>query len=89
MGAISPEFQDVLEPIGTADKLKKLLSADLMILRTPEEMRQRQEMRAKMQSQMAQLEMENIQAKSNQSNAQAAASRSGAVRTMQGVGLNE
>lgn len=85
-GAISPEFIDVIDPDGTAEKLKNLTATDSIVTRTMQDRKAIRESRAKMQMQMAQIEAQAKMAAANQSNAQADATRSGAMRNMQGLG---
>ena len=85
-GAISPEFVDVIDPDGTAMKLKALTATDSIVVRTLEERGAIRKNRADVQMQMAQVEMQAKSAAANQANAQADAARSGAVRNLEGAG---
>ena len=85
MGSISPEFMFILDPIGTADKLKDLLSADIITMRTPDQIQSMVENYQKQQAQAAQMELKATNAKAEQSLGQAQASKAGAMRTMIGT----
>lgn len=85
-GAISPEFIDVIDPDGTAMKLKALTATDSIVCRT---MKQREEIRknrAAAQMEMAKIEADAKMAAAEQARGQAAAARSGAVRNMAEMG---
>ena len=86
-GAISPEFVDVIDPDGTAMKLKALTATDSIVVRTQEAREAIRKNRAEVQMQMAQVEIQAKAAAANQANAQADAARSGAVRNMQESGV--
>ena len=85
-GAISPDFIDVIDPDGTAEKLKELTATDSIVVRTLEERKAIRKSRAQMQMQMAQVEMQAKVAAANQANGQAMAARSGAVRNLEETG---
>jgi len=88
-GAISPEFIDVIDPDGTAEKLKRLTATDSIVTRTPEERKMIRKNRAAAQMEMAKIEANAKVAAANQANAQAAAAQSGAVRNMAEVGAGQ
>jgi len=85
-GGISPEFVDVIDPDGTAEKLKDLTATDSIVCRTMEERKQIRKSRAQMQMEAAKIEAQAAIAAANQANAQAAASNSAAVRNMAETG---
>jgi len=88
-GAISPEFIDVIDPDGTAMKLKALTATDSIVVRTQEVREAIRENRAKFQMEMAKVEIQAKAAAANQANAQADAARSGAVRNMEESGVQQ
>ena len=81
-GGISPEFVDVIDPDGTAEKLKALTATDSIVTRTQSQRNQIREARAKTQLEMARIEAQAKIAIANQANAQAAASKSQAVKAL-------
>ena len=85
-GALSPEFVDVIDPDGTAEKLKRLTATDSIVTRSMAERKTIRKGRAQMQMEMAKVEAQAKMAAANQANAQAAAARSGAVRNMAEMG---
>jgi len=85
-GAISQDFIDVIDPDGTAEKLKALTATDSIVTRSLQDRRVIRENRAKMQLELAKVEAQAKMAAANQANAQADAARSGAVRNMAEVG---
>jgi len=85
-GAVSREFMDVVDPDGTAEKLKDLTATDSIVCRTLEERQQIRKSRAEAEMEMAKIEAQAKIAAANQANAQADAARSGAVRNMADVG---
>ena len=85
-GALSPEFVDVIDPDGTAEKLKRLTATDSIVTRSMAERKIIRKGRAQMQMEMAKVEAQAKMAAANQANAQAAAARSGAVRNMAEMG---
>lgn len=85
-GALSPDFIDVIDPDGTAEKLRKLTATDTIVVRTQAHRDQIREARARAQMEVAKIEVQAKLAQANQSNAQADAARSGAVRTMAEIG---
>jgi len=85
-GAISQEFIDVIDPDGTATKLKKLTATDSVVVRTQEQRDAIRKQRAEFQMEMAKVEAGAKQAAANQANAQADAARSGAVRNLESSG---
>ncbi|MCK4578009.1 MAG: hypothetical protein KAU50_04420 [Candidatus Marinimicrobia bacterium] len=85
-GAISPEFIDVIDPDGTAEKLKMLTATDSIVTRTPQARKAIRENRAKMQIQIAKVEMEAKLAAADQARGQGAAARSGAFKNIQETG---
>ena len=85
-GAISPEFIDVIDPDGTAEKLKALTATDSIVVRTPEERTKIRKARAEMQMQMAKVEMDAKMAAAEQARGQGAAARSGAVKNLEPEG---
>lgn len=86
LGGVSPDFVDVIDPDGTAEKLKELMATDTIVTRTMEERLRIREARAEMQGQLAMLEAQLKQAQANQMNSQAAASQSNAVKSMSDMG---
>ena len=82
-GAISQDFIDVIDPDGTAEKLKELTATDSIVTRSIPERKIIRENRGKMQMEMAQIEAQVKIAQANQANAQAAASQSAAVSNIQ------
>jgi len=82
-GAISQEFIDVIDPDGTAEKLKELTATDSIVVRSMEDRKAIRKQRAEVQMQMAKVEAQAKQAAANQANAQADAARSGAVRNLE------
>ena len=72
-----PEFRYVIDPVGTAKVLRDKLSADLIMIRTPEQIEELKKRDAEMQAQAAALEAQRLQSQSNQSNAQAQATQMG------------
>jgi len=85
-GAISQEFIDVIDPDGTAEKLKDLTATDSIVCRTMKDREAIRKSRAEAQMEMAKIEAQAKIAAANQANAQADAARSGAVRNMAEVG---
>ena len=85
-GALSPEFVDVIDPDGTAEKLKRLTATDSIVTRSMEDRKLIRRGRAEMQMKMAQAEAQGQAAAANQANAQADAARSGAVRNLEAQG---
>ncbi len=85
-GAISQDFIDVIDPDGTAEKLKALTATDSVVTRTLKQRKDIRESRAKMQLEVAKVEMQAKVAAANQANSQAAAARSGAIRNMNEIG---
>lgn len=81
-GAISQEFTDVIDPDGTAEKLKALTATDSIVTRTMEQRMAIRKGRAQMQLEMAKVEANAKIAAANQANAQAAAANSAAVKNM-------
>ena len=79
------EFLDCIDPDGTSEKLKNLLSTDLIMLRTEDGKKERRDFRRQMQMEAAKVEAERIRSQTNQSNAQAAAAQTGALRNMLGT----
>lgn len=75
--ALIPEFRYVIDPTGTAKTLREKLSAEQVMLRTPEQVAEIMESVAQQQAQAAALEAQRLQSQSNQSNAQAQATRIG------------
>lgn len=84
-GAISQDFIDVIDPDGTAEKLKELTATDSIVTRSMDARKKIRENRAQMQMQLAQVEAQAKQAAANQANAQADAARSGAIRNLSGI----
>ena len=84
-GAISQDFIDVIDPDGTAEKLKNLTATDSIVTRPVSERRQIRKSRAEMQMQMAQIEADAKIAAAEQARGQAAAARSGAVKNLSGM----
>jgi len=78
-----PEFAYVVDAEGSARKLREQLSADMVMIRTPEQIAAIREQVAQAQAQAAQAEAQRLQSQSNQSNAQAQATRVGMVRNLQ------
>lgn len=72
-----PEFRYVVDPVGTSKVLRDKLSADLIMIRTPEQIAELRKRDAEMQAQAAALEAQRLQSQSNQSNAQAQATQIG------------
>jgi len=85
-GAISPDFVDVIDPDGTAQKLKELTATDSIVTRSLEQRKAIRESRAKAQLEIAKVEVQAKVAAANQANAQAAAARSGAIKTLSDTG---
>ena len=85
-GAISPEFIDVIDPDGTAMKLKALTATDSIVVRTQGVRDKIRKSRAQMQMEAAKIEAANTMAGTNQANAQAAAANSAAVRNLTDMG---
>jgi len=85
-GAISPDFIDVIDPDGTAEKLKRLTATDSIVTRSIEERQAIRKSRAEMQMQMAKIEAEKEMAIADQARSQGAAARAGAVSTMADAG---
>ena len=85
-GGISPEFIDVIDPDGTAMKLKALTATDSIVVRTQEVRDQIRKSRAQMQMEAAKIEAQATMAAANQANAQAAAANSAAVRNLTDMG---
>lgn len=85
-GAISQEFIDVIDPDGTAMKLKRLTATDSIVVRTQDARDTIRKQRAEFQMKMAQVEAQAQQAAANQANAQADAARSGAARNLESSG---
>ena len=85
-GAISPEFIDVIDPDGTAMKLKALTATDSIVVRTQEVRDKIRKSRAQMQMEAAKIEAQATIAAANQANAQAAAANSAAVRNLTDMG---
>lgn len=81
-GAISQDFIDVIDPDGTAEKLKALTATDSIVVRSQDVRDMIRKQRAEMQIVLAQAEARAKEAAANQANAQAAAATSGAVRNM-------
>ena len=77
---------DGVDPDGTNEKLKELLSADLIMLRDKKTAQMIRENRQKMQMEQMKMEAQSMQAKANQSNAQAAAAQAGAMKTSMEMG---
>ncbi|MCK9324142.1 MAG: portal protein [Bacteroidales bacterium] len=86
LGGVSPDFIDVIDPDGTAEKLKELTATDTVVTRTMDERKRIRDARAEMQGQLAMLEAQLKQAQANQMNSQAAASQSNAVKSMSDSG---
>jgi len=85
-GAISPDFVDVIDPDGTAQKLKELTATDSIVTRSLEQRKAIRESRAKAQLEVAKVEVQAKVAAANQANAQADAARSGAIRNLSDMG---
>ena len=85
-GAISPDFVDVIDPDGTAMKLKELTATDSVVVRTQKQRDQIRKSRAEAQMQMAKIEADAKMAAAEQARGQAAAARSGAIANMASVG---
>jgi len=85
-GAISQDFVDVIDPDGTAQKLKELTATDSIVTRSLADRKTIRENRAKMQMEMAKVEAQAKMAQANQANAQADVSRAGAMRNVQDTG---
>ena len=85
-GAISQDFIDVIDPDGTAEKLKALTATDSVVVRSMDDRKIIRENRAKMQLEMAKVEMQAKMAAANQANGQADAARSGALRNINEIG---
>jgi len=83
---ISEEFGDVIDPDGTAAKLKELTATDAVVVRSLDDRKKIRESRAQMQMQMAQLEAQVQMATARQMEAQAAASQSNAVKSLSDTG---
>jgi hypothetical protein len=81
-GAVSQDFIDVIDPDGTAEKLKELTATDTVVTRPLKERLKIREARAQAQQQMAQLEAQLKQAQAQQMSGQASASQSNAVKAM-------
>lgn len=81
-GAISQDFIDVIDPDGTAEKLKALTATDSIVTRSLQDRKAIRENRAKIQMEMARVEADAKIAAAEQARGQAAAARSGAVRNM-------
>jgi len=75
--ALIPEFRYVIDPTGTAKTLREKLSADQVMLRTPEQVRAIMDSVAQQQQAAAAVEAKRLESQSNQSNAQAQATRVG------------
>lgn len=83
MGELSaniPEFRDTINVAGTAEKIRQLTSADIVMVNDAKTVREIQQRRAEMQQMAMKLEAQRIQSQTAQSNAQAAAAQSGAQR---------
>lgn len=83
---LSEEFGDVIDPDGTAAKLKDLTATDAVVVRSIKDRQKIREARAQMQMQMAQLEAQVQMATARQMEAQAAASQSNAVKSLSDTG---
>jgi len=86
-GAISQDFVDVIDPDGTAEKLKALTATDSIVTRSMQARKEIRESRAKMQMEMARVEADAKMAAAEQARGQAAAARSGAVRNLSEIGV--
>lgn len=86
-GAINPDFLDVINPDGTAEKIKELTATDSIVTNSLEVRNQIRQARAQMQAQMAQIEAQVKLASANQMNAQARASQSNAMKSMSDIGI--
>ena len=78
--ALIPEFRDTINVAGTAEKLRQLTSADLVMINDAKTIKAIQDRRAQLQQQAMALEAQRIQSQTNQSNAQAMAAQTGAQR---------
>jgi len=88
-GAISQDFIDVIDPDGTAEKLKNLTATDSIVVRSLEDRKTIRKSRAQAQLEMAKIEANAKIAAANQANAQAAAANSGALRNLTKAGGEE
>lgn len=84
-GAVSQDFIDVIDPDGTAEKLRKLTTTDSVVTRTPEQRKQIRKERAAFNLEMARIEADAKAAAAEQARGQAAAARSGAVANMANI----
>lgn len=80
---ILPQFRYVINAEGTAKKLREQLSADLVMINTPDVIQQLQQADAAAQAAVAKVQANTEQAKANQLNAQAQATQAGALKNLQ------
>lgn len=85
-GAISQDFIDVIDPDGTAEKLKELTATDSVVTRTLDERKKIRDQRNQFQMEMAKIEAQKEMAIAKQANAQANAAQSQAISNMQNIG---
>ncbi len=85
-GGVNQDFLDVIDPDGTAEKLKELTATDSVVTRPMADRKKIRESRAKAHMELAKIEAQGKIAAANQANAQAAAAKSGAVRNMAAAG---
>lgn len=89
MGELSvqiPEFRDTINVAGTAEKIRQLTSADIVMVNDAKTVQEIQRRRGEMQQQAMMLEARRIQSQTAQSNAQAAAAQTGAQRNVAEMG---
>ena len=84
-GAISQEFVDVIDPDGTAEKLKALTATDSIVCRTIKDREAIRKSRAQAQMEMAKIEAQTKIAQAKAAEAQANAANSSAVRNLTDV----
>ncbi len=77
-----PDFAYVINAGGTAEKLRELFSADLVMVNSPDQIAAIKQQMMKAQAAAQQAEQQKTQAQANQMNAQAMATKSGAVQNM-------
>ncbi len=84
--AVNQDFIDIIDPDGTAEKIKTLTATDSIVTRPREERQVIRQSRAQMQLEMARVEAEAKMAAAYQARSQGDAARSGAVRNLQETG---